>query len=219
MNLKIFIPFVLYGVFFLVILIVWFRIRKYLKRNEEIRSQLIRKNRIARNYDVFMNTLSKQEQKELPESMITLGNGDGTLELTLFTSLYCEMCKDICTIVDRIIFAYEDEIKINIFFKKQSSEEKNNFLYILHSVFLSQGTQEFLKALQFWFENSNLESWKMASDYNYEKSKETLNASNDWYVQNGIIATPSVFINGYIYPDQFEKEDLFYHIEGIIENK
>lgn len=219
MNLEPFIPFVLYGIFYLAILILWWQIRNYLKKKEELKTQLIRKNRTARNYEVFINTLNTQEKIELPEPVMILGNEESDLELTIFTSLYCEMCQEICETVNKIIFAYEEEIKINIFFKKQPGEDKNRFLYILHSIFLVQGTKEFLKALNFWFENKNLEPWTTASEYNMEENSKKFTSSNEWFAQNNIMATPSVFINGHIFPHEFEKEDLYYHIEGIIENK
>lgn len=219
MNLEPFIPFVLYGIFYLAILILWWQIRNYLKKKEELKTQLIRKNRTARNYEVFINTLNTQEKIELPESVMILGNEESDLELTIFTSLYCEMCQEICETVNKIIFAYEEEIKINIFFKKQPGEDKNCFLYILHSIFLVQGTKEFLKALNFWFENKNLEPWTIAAEYNMEENSKKFTSSNEWFAQNNIMATPSVFIDGHIFPNEFEKEDLYYHIEGIIENK
>ncbi|MDQ0066163.1 hypothetical protein [Chryseobacterium lathyri] len=219
MNLDPFIPLVLYGSFYLVILILWWQIRNYLKQKEKLKTQLIRKNRTARNHEVFINTLNAQGKIELPEPVITLGNRESDLELTIFTSLYCEMCQDICETVNKIIFAYEEEIKINIFFKKQPVEDKNRFLYILHRVFLLHGTKEFLKALNFWFENKNLEPWAITGEYNMDEHHTAFTSSNEWFIQNNIIATPSVFIKGHIFPHEFEKEDLYYHIEGIIENK
>ncbi|REC77923.1 hypothetical protein DRF60_09635 [Chryseobacterium elymi] len=219
MNLEPFTSLVLYGIFYLAILIIWWQIRNYLKQKEELKTQLIRKNRTVRNYEVFINTLNIQEKIELPEPVMIMGNEESDLELTIFTSLYCEMCQEICETVNKILFAYEEEIKINIFFKKQPVEDKNRFLYILHSIFLVQGTKEFLKALNFWFENKNLEPWIIAAEYNMEENNKKFTSSNEWFTQNNIIATPSVFINGHIFPNEFEKEDLYYHIEGIIENK
>lgn len=218
MNLESFISLILYGFIYLLTFNAWLWIRNYLKQNEKIRNQLIIKNRMVRNYTVFINTLEKQEKKELPEAMFILGNKDCDLELAVFTSLYCGMCQEMEEMIDRLIFAYKDEIKINILFKTHPLEEKNHFLYILHSVFLSQGAEAFLQASHFWFENKNLKPWKIADEYDLEKNKEAFKRSSEWFHQNGIISTPSVFINGYAYPHEFEKEDLYYHIEGIIEN-
>lgn len=218
MSVPSFIPAVLYGLMYLLVLIIWLGIRKFLKQSENNKKQLIRKNRVARNYDVFINTLEKQEKLDLPEPAFVLGNKDSDLELTILTSLYCGMCKEMSEIIDRIIFAYPDQIKINIFFKTQASEEKNHYVYLLHSIFLLHGEKEFLQALNFWFKNKNLALWKI-DEYNVEENKETFKSSNEWFAQNGIISTPSVFIDGYVYPYEFEKEDLFYHIEQIIENK
>ncbi|KPH13984.1 hypothetical protein [Chryseobacterium sp. ERMR1:04] len=218
MNLKSFIPLVLYALIYLIIFVLWYYIKMFLKQNEQNRNQLIRKNRVIRNHNVFINTLEKQERLELPVSMFVLGNKNCDLELTIFTSLHCEMCGDICEIIDKIIFAYEDQIKINFFFKTQISREKNVFLYLLHGIFLFKGEKEFLKALRFWFKNKSLTPWKI-DEYNTEENKDSFKYLNDWFSQNGIISTPSIFINGYIYPYEFEKEDLYYYIEGIIENK
>jgi glutaredoxin len=218
MNVTSFIPLVLYGLIYLLAFVIWLGIKKFLKQNENNKKQLITKNRVVRNHDVFINTLEKQERLDLPEPVFVLGNKDADLELTIFTSLYCEMCRDMGEIIDQIIFAYQDEIKINIFFKTQAAEEKNNHLYVLHSIFLFRGEKEFLQALNFWFKNKNLKKWKI-DEYKAEENKETFKSSNEWFSQNGIISTPSVFIDGYVYPYEFEKEDLYYHIEQIIENK
>lgn len=218
MNLVLLVNLFIYGLFYLLIFILWLWIRNYLKENEKVKNQLVIKNRTVRNYDVFVNTLYKQEKKVLPEPLIVLGNKESSLELTIFTSLYCKMCKDICEIIDRILFAFEDEIRINIFFKKQSLEDKNTFLYVLHHIFLQKGEQEFLKALNFWFENKNLDPWKIPEEYDQKEDRENVTISNEWFFHNEIVSTPSVFINGFMYPSEFEKQDLYYHIEGIIEN-
>jgi len=218
MNVTPFISLFLYGFMYVLAFIIWLGIKKFLKQSEDHKKQLIRKNRVVRNHDVFTNTLAKQERLDLPEPVFVLGNKDADLELTVFTSLYCEMCRDMGKIIDQIIFAYSDQIKINIFFKPQSAEEKNKHLHILHSIFLFQEEKEFLQALNFWFKNKNLEKWKIA-DHNAEENKDVFKSSNEWFSQNGIISTPTVFIDGYVYPYEFEKEDLYYHIEQIIENK
>lgn len=218
MSLNFLISLIIYGMIFIIIFILWSQIKNYLKDNENIKNQLIIKNRVARTYDVFINTLNKQEKKVLPEPIITLGNKESHLELTIFTSLYCKMCEEMCEIIKKILLAYEDEIKINIFLKKQSVEEKDIFLYKLHNIFLYQGDKEFLKALSFWFENRNMDTWKMDARYNKKENVGAFNSLNDWFFQNEIISTPSIFINGLVYPNEFEKEDLYYHIEGIIEN-
>lgn len=209
---------VLYAVFYLLILVLWLRIRAYLKQNENIKDQLIRKNRVARNYNLFINTLHTEEKKELPEPVIVLGNKSSEQELTIFTSLYCEMCKEICETINKILFAYEEEIRINIFFKKHPVEDKNEPLYILQNLYLSDGSEEFMKAFNFWFENKNLKPWKDKKRNTSNESEDKITSLNEWFSMNNIISTPSVFINEYIYPPEFDKEDLYYHIEGIIEN-
>ncbi|KFF01900.1 hypothetical protein [Chryseobacterium luteum] len=218
MNIESFIPVVLYGLIYLLIFILWLYIKRFLIRSEKNKNQLIRKTRVVRNHDVFMNTLQKQEKADLPVPVFVLGNKDADLELTILTSLYCEMCKEMSEIIDKIIFAYEDQIKINIFFKPQNAEEKNHPLYLLHAIFLIRGEKEFLQAFNFWFKNKNLIPWQTA-DYSTEENKNSFTSSNDWFARNGIISTPSVFIDKYVYPYEFEKEDLYFYIEQIIENK
>ncbi|WP_123912759.1 DsbA family protein [Chryseobacterium pennipullorum] len=189
-----------------------------MEQNRTLRSEIISKNRTVRSYEVFMNTLEKQKNQELPEPILVLGNTNSGIELTVLTSLYCGMCKELTDIIGHILFAYEDEVKINILFKTQPVEERNQYLYILHSVFLTHGSQEFMKAMYFWFKHKNLAPWFIDTGYNIEETKTALHQSNQWFAQQGIISTPSIFINGYEFPVEYDKEDLYYYIEGIIEN-
>lgn len=218
MNTKSFISLAIYGLIYLVIFILWFYIKKFLKQSEKNKNQLARKSRVVRNHDVFINTLQRQEKVDLPVPVLVLGNKDADLELTILTSLYCEMCKEMSEIIDKIIFAYEDQIKINVFFKTQNTEEKNHPLHVIHNIYSVRGEKEFLQAFNFWFKNKNLAPWQ-TGEYNTDENKDAFTSSNEWFLQNGIISTPSIFIDGYIYPNEFEKEDLYYHIEQIIENK
>ena len=41
---------------------------------------------------------------------------------------------------------------------------------------------------------------------------------NTWGINNNFNYTPAVFINGYEYPIQYERENLIYYIDDLIED-
>lgn len=218
MNLNSIISICLYGFLYILFFIIWMQIKKHLKHSKSYKEQLIIKNRIVRNHFVFKNTLFTQKNFTFPVPMIYLGNKDSNIELTIYTSLYCEMCKDVYDTIERLFLAYEDQIKINVYFKTFPKEDHNYFLHILYNVFLDQGGGEFLKALNLGLKNDNFKSIKINNNYVKKDHQNSFNSISNWFYINGLIGTPSIFINGYIYPYEFTKDDLYYHIEGFIEN-
>ncbi|MDR2206925.1 MAG: hypothetical protein LBE36_12310 [Flavobacteriaceae bacterium] len=200
---------------FILLFIPWIFVKNTVLQKNEIKNQLATKNRTARNGDVFINALLKQGKTHIQNnSLFILGNKNSDFELTIFTSLHCEICKNLIATIQKIIFAYEEQIKINLYLK--SYHPQMNDLHAFYSIFLFQGQKNFLESLIYWYENKKL--FKITDGYDSEIHKPNLEMQNDSFPQNNIISTPAIFINEYAYPPIFEKEDLYYYAENIIEN-
>ena len=66
-------------------------------------------------------------------------------------------------------------------------------------------------------EGVNLEFGSKNGAFNYRHAKQILGASRKWCLDNQINFTPALLINGQEFPKEYERSDIGYFIEDLIE--
>jgi len=135
----------------------------------------------------------------------------------------CGYCKESHTLVKKILQQNNPDIKITIRFNVQVADVKSVGVKIASKLLEIYSTcnQEFcLEALSDIYgemdANSWLQKWGEASSLKY---LETLKVEKDWCTSNKINFTPAVLINGRQYPKEYDRMDLLYFIDDLIEEQ
>lgn len=139
--------------FFIIPLFGWLFIKPLITKYYTLQSENKKLFKFKRNYSLFKQSLlaeRKIDYKNL-ESVITIGNKNAKLKISIVTNPLCNFCKKTHFAIEELLYKYSENIQINIHFSFLLSKENNNQKDLLHykliDIYLTQGKVAFMKAL------------------------------------------------------------------------
>lgn len=212
----------LFGLIFLCISLIWSVLKSLLTSQKQLKEFRFKANRFIRNYENFKKALISEMKFEFPEIPLVLGNKDGNVIITLISSPFCGHCKETQKFLEEILRKYPQNLKLQIILKtnfKQENDENRKILTSLYEIY-NQDKENFRLALRDWYNKTNLKNWLNKYYINVnDKYDEILKVHNNWSTLNEINYTPAIFVNGYEYPKNYERENLEYFINELIEDE
>lgn len=198
-------------------------IKNLFKSNFNLQARVLENYRFKRKYSLFKIALldSKSiDYKESIENNIVLGNIDAKLKVIIVLSPFCGHCRATLKMINEILERYRIKISIDIRFNFNSeySDQKSIELHRrLISIFLEKGEIAFLEALNIWFEKKNFDDFEpiMDSSNNNLLIDKLLKEQFLWNKENNITFTPAIIINGFYFPNQYDRSDLIYFINDL----
>ncbi len=214
---------ILFGFLFLSLVIIWINFKKILTERKTLKEFQLKANRFIRNYEVFKNTLITAKKIAMPQDCITMGNMESNTHICVITNPFCSHCKEVHKIVDDILGKYGDRVGIKMIFKSNfelENKKTKNFFRILMSLYIKNGEEYFRNALSHFFQSENIDEWILLHkmSINKEEVDNIYETMNNWCLENKINFTPNVYVNGYIFPSEFEIENLEFFINDLIED-
>lgn len=213
-------PLIVFAFISSTLVLIWSVLKKVLAQQKKLQEFQFKANRFLRNYEVFKNSLLSKERIKIPYSPIILGNKDGKTQITVITNPFCGHCKEVHEILDKILEKHSDHLFVKIIFKANieiETVENRVFFQNLMGIYFEKGEAHFREALSHWFKILNVNTWlqfyKLESDA--KKVEEFYNSQNDWCKENNINYTPAIFINGYEYPNVYERSNLEFFINEL----
>ncbi len=170
---------------------------------------------LKRNPDVFTNLLLKGEQKKLSlqKEIMSIGAPKARIEVTAFLSLDCPPCQKAFNQL-KILFD-KREVKINLIFSLE--DDLKPFMNQVTQLFREKRHQEAIKLLDKWYnikDNEKTLMLKKAKERKYNGWFKTVyKAHRDLFKEAGIPGTPTIFVNGYGFPKEYEIKDIAYFID------
>ena len=204
-------------------ILIWLSIKSIFIKQKELKEEQLKSNRFQRNYEIFKNTLVAKKSVQLPYTPFVLGNGKSNKIITIITNPYCKHCASVHEIICKILHKFRNEIQIQIIFKidlEFYEKESLNFLKILIQQFLNNGGLKFEEVLTYWFDKNDTNLWmkKYKIEIQAMQINEIYTNQNNWCNANGFNYTPALFINGYEYPKTFNRDNLEYYINDLIDD-
>ena len=213
----------LYGLVSLSTSFIWVNLKKILKENKKLKESQLKSNRFIRNYEIFKNNLISKNKSELPFANITLGNRDSKTIITIITSPFCSYCKEVHEITERILDNYGNNLQIRLIIKvnlDSLDEDKKLFLRSLMHGYLNESNENFRNKMNYWYKTKNIKDWleqNKSNDLDLLKIDSIYNSQNAFCNNNGYNYTPAIFINSYEYPKLYERDNLEFFINDLIE--
>lgn len=214
---------------FVTVALFWFSLKKLLRQQKELKELHIADNRFKRNYEVFKNNLIASEisvNSEIQAGSIILGNRDAVLRIIVVTSPFCSFCAEVHTVIEEILSRHSGlvcfDVRFN--FNEANSDAKSQRVHEkLLAIYYNYGQEAFRNALHDWFADFDAKDEKildrpgMITHYDIN-IQEILKEQFLWNQANDLAYTPSMFINGYIFPKHYERKDLMYFIIDLSED-
>lgn len=200
--------------------------KKIVKTNFDLQSEITTNNRFKRNYSLFKMALlssDKVDDKPIISGSIVLGNPDAKLKIIVVSSPFCGHCKDVHESIENILGRYSDivSIEIRFNFNHEFLDERSKVIHQrLVRAYFENGQITFMKVLRDWFENKDIEQliYKEMNSLIDMKTNEILHEQFLWNKDNSITFTPAIIINGYHFPVQFDRGDLIYFINELVDD-
>ncbi|SDH95080.1 Thioredoxin [Chryseobacterium taeanense] len=200
----------------------------YLNTTLEAKESLQKSNaknlRFKRNYDLFKRELLETEKLNFSDNeTFFVGNKEAKIHLSIISNPYCGFCKDAHKIMENLLEKYPDEISVQIRFNYSPDKQNEKFTNLISDfmyTYKHKTQQEFLKLIEFWFENKDEN--KIRQKTGATSSDEDLTPLIEMSAENrnaGLNFTPIILINGYQFPDKYDREDIYYFIDELAEDE
>jgi uncharacterized membrane protein len=218
---------ILFGLVFTSLIIVWSRLKKILTQLKELKESQLKGTRFMRNYEVFKNSLlasSKVNYQPLSSGNLVVGNENANLKITLISNPFCGHCAATHTLIEDILKVHKDSVCVDFRFNfsKESNDEQSEKIHQkLVRIYYDNGQEAFLEALRNWFENKNDSQLitTIKSSLSDLKINEILQEQYLMNQTNEIAFTPAIIINQYQYPKIYDRAELVYFINDLIEDE
>ncbi len=195
-----------------------------LEEKETLQKSNAKNLRFKRNYELFKSQLQQNEKIEFQDTQtFSVGNKDAKLRISIVSNPYCGFCKDAHKLAEGLLEKYPDDISLQMRFNytpERTHEKYTQLISDLTHIYHNRPEKDFLHAVETWFETKdeakiNTLSGGVPTSENLnplvEMSRENSNA--------GLSFTPIFIINGYQFPDKYDREDLLFFIDELIDDE
>ena len=205
---------------------LWSYLKPNMEQAEASKRDKISYYKFKRNYSIFQALLKDQDAIDtaIPGlNEMVFGNPDSKVELVFVTNPFCGHCKPVHSIIEDLLSKYDQDIRLVIRFNIGSVDTDHDLFQIvahLMHAYATQGAGPSLGAMHEIFQELKakewLEKWSVPNlDTGYYAQQLAL--QKHWCTENKLNFTPVVLVNGYSFPREYERGDLLFFIEDLVE--
>ena len=203
----------------ILIIISWYLVKPIIESSIILKNELNGYKRFKRNFKVFKSFTKKIEVEEGFEKLrgIQYGNPNAVINLTLFLSPTCAHCHKAFDDAKNLFEANQDKVSLNVLFNVNTANRDNQYLTIVETLLTINSLNEELakEALSDWhIKKMNLIDWQVK----WQVSSFDIIANNqlmwqyEWCFANKFNFTPVKIVNGKVFPNEYEINELKYFI-------
>lgn len=215
-------PYLLIALSVYLICVIWLFIAPILRKEQDYFKLKIQSHKFKRNFEIFNNLLSRSQSinTQLPDANeIVFGALDSGLEILVVTNPMCGFCKNAHKLMQ---MALDHEVNVKIIVRFNVSENTEAIDNIIASklieIFHFKGEQECLKAMDEVYSDGSKSGWlNKWGESQIENYDHILKKEKDWCVNNNIMFTPAILLNGKSYPKEYDFEELQYFLSDLSE--
>lgn len=194
-----------------------------INQKEELKKSNEKNLRFKRNYDLFKRELTDNEKIIFTDKETFLvGNKDAKLHIAVVSNPYCGFCKGAHTILEDLLQKYPDEISAQIRFNYSSEKGDEKYTQLISdflNIYEKKSQKEFLNAIHTWFENKDENEIKVISGSSNLQDFTKITQMTAENSSAGLNFIPIFIINGYQFPEKYDREDIHYFISELIEDE
>ncbi|MBB4808244.1 putative membrane protein [Chryseobacterium defluvii] len=216
---------------FLLTIILWLiafstvlSLNHLLEEKESFKKSNAKNLRFKRNYELFKRELLDKERIDFQDNhTFSLGNKEARLHIAVISNPYCGFCKGAHDILEGILKKYPDEVSVQIRFNyspERADEKYTSLISNFMSIYKNKSGKDFLNAIDDWFENKNEDKIsQLAGTYSAQEDLGPLVRITQENSNAGLNFTPVFIINGYLFPEKYDREDIWYFIDELLEDE
>jgi len=215
-------------ILFLVVMGVfsWYVLQKSAEESSEFTTLKMMSNKFKRNFKVFdaliqrNNIVSTQiNNQQAPE--LVFGNPNAPVQILLVTNPLCHYCKLAHSEMETLYLNNKEHINLTIRFSIDSTAKESNVYKVSERLLelYGQNIDHCFKALnEVFVASEDLKVWLKKWGVSKENANDRLlEQQRQWCLENGFDFTPVLLLNGRKYPDEYERSELAFFIEELVE--
>jgi hypothetical protein len=178
-----------------------------------------------RNYHLFLPYFYKQLPVDVAEleGDIFLGNKNAPVELLAITNPMCSTCITSHFMYEELLKKYPSELRLRLRFVVPFTNRKDPRTLVAEKMielFETLPEEEFRQSLHDWY-LAPLKSWldKRGKCSNSDYYNKILENQRVWCQKYDVQTTPTMFINGRLFPKFYHPTDLRFMIDEIVEKE
>ena len=198
---------------------IWLIFKAYYNKSGEQSKEHYSFIQFKRNPEIFLHLLQSKGYTEFleNENSLVLGNPNSKLTITAFLSLYCNPCAGAFDKL-KILLDNCPEVKVNAIFSVYDDEESKKLINTLYSTYCNKGKEQTMDFLYKWYSMPKQNRKSMyENELNEDDSlaKQIGEKNKALFEHYKVVGTPTIYVNGYIFPNQYEYSDIEYYIDEI----
>jgi uncharacterized membrane protein len=198
---------------------IWLLYKAFYNKSEEQKKEHYSFLQFKRNPNIFLHLLQSKGYTEFheKENSLALGNPNAKLTVTAFLSLYCNPCAGAFNKLKKLL---DDcpEVKINAVFSVYDDEESTKLINTVYFINDNKGTEQTIDFLYKWYsipKQNRKSMYENELHEDYDVAKQIGEENKALFEQYKVAGTPTVYVNGYKFPNQYEYSDMEYYIDEI----
>jgi protein-disulfide isomerase len=198
---------------------IWFTFKAYYNKSGEQSKEHYSFLQFKRNPDIFLHLLQNSGFTEFNENekSLLLGNPDAKLTVTAFLSLYCNPCAGAFNKLKKLL---DDcpEVKVNAVFSVYDDEESKKLINTLYSTYYKKDTEQTIDFLYKWYsmpKQNRKSMYENGFQKDYDVAKQVGEKNKALFEHYKVAGTPTIYVNGYKFPTQYEYGDIEFYIDEI----
>jgi uncharacterized membrane protein len=210
-------------IFFSILFFLIEYINNILTEKEKYYKVSLKNIKFKKNYDIFKRELQEKHfDFHVENDVFWFGKAEAILNISLVTNPFCGYCKEAHIILEKLINKYPEisfQIRFN-YFQELADEKFTLIISAFKNIYDIEGEESLLKAIEIWYENSSFEYFQKRYDrfFNPTDLSKIISLAND-NKNSKLTFTPVFLINDYQFPDKYEREDIFYFIDELLEDE
>jgi len=185
-----------------------------LAENVQVEQATYHLNHFKMNENVFQSLLKEQPHYDtnLSLSKIIFGNPEADTLVTVVSNPHCNPCSMMHPKIDRLISVLGEKVCVQFLFLNFRREHIKDSGKFLIAAYLSKGGTAAKDIFRDWFKNDKDNAGQTYKKYNFDLMSDEVVLEQgkhaQWCTNNNIHGTPTLLINGYRLPEQYQIDDL-----------
>ncbi len=195
-----------------------------LEEKETLQKSNAKNLRFKRNYELFKRELTDHEKINFTDKeTFFVGNKDSKLHISIISNPYCGFCKGAHEILEEILEKYPDDVSAQMRFNYTPERADDRYTELISDfmyLYKNKSQKEFLNAIELWYEtkDENKIKEKVAGASIQENLGPLIGMSKE-NSEAGLNFTPVFVINGYQFPEKYDREDIKFFINELLEDE
>ena len=205
--------FIMVVLFIGILILIIHGIKDYVVKMKKMESLTQQYNELKYSPDIFKALLTKGNYyvttKE--DSSIILGNPNAKMKIVIFSNPHCNPCAQMHKHVEKLLMTSRDAVSIQYIFTSFSKEVNTSNKFLIGAIQQLKPDMS-NRVYKLWYEGgkNNAQDFFKLWDVkiNTPAIEEEMKRHELWKNRTKIDATPTVIVNGYSLPKEYELEDL-----------